>query len=340
MLVGAVLMIVLQMLFPVKASYLHTEEISQAVSYLISHQNPDGGWGGAPSSASSVYDTCMAIWSITDNGSYPTVPVQNAKDYLLSQRNASGVWSEISMTVMATMTLAQVFDEVNSTVVEWVFTAQLESGTWPGYSAEGCALIASWLMLGGISTDDMHIAKSINYIISQQQPDHLWGGAGAAVPGRIVTALGLARLNVTMNSTVLEPAIDALIKYQRVNGAFYSTSPGTTDIYATLWAVSALMTCNAQVLTNVTILEKINAATSWLLTQQGTGGGFIDPFNGYQEAPGTTCQGAISLAITGGQPAPYGVLSESMTVSWITAATFATIAATLSRKKRESSWNS
>jgi len=114
-------------------------------------------------------------------------------------------------------------------------------------------------------------------------------------------------MNSTMNATRLEPAINAMLNYQRANGAFYSSNPGTTDIYATEKAITGLMTCSAQVSVNSTILQKINNAITWVLTQQGIDGGFIDPFNGYQEAPGTTVSGILSLAVGGGQPPPYGI---------------------------------
>jgi len=334
-LISAVLILLLSVLSRVDASYLYTEEIGKGTSYLISHQNPDGGWGGAPSGASTVYDTCFAIWTICDNISYPATPIQNAKNYLLNQRNASGVWSSVITTAMATMTLSRVFDETNSTTIEWILSAQLDEGTWSGHTSEGCALIATWLMLSGVPSNDTHIAKSVNYIISQQQPDYLWGGVGAAVPGRIITALGLACLNATMNSTVLEPAINAMLKFQRLNGAFYSSSPGTTDIYATMWAISSLMTCGMQVKTNITIMQKVDNATAWVITQQGAGGGFIDPFNGYQEAPGTTCQGVISLAVAGGQPLPYGVIPENLALLWFLPVTLVIIALAHVRRKGE-----
>jgi hypothetical protein len=184
---------------------------------------------------------------------------------------------------------------------------QSDDGTWQGYGVEHNALIITHLMLMGVEPNDPHLKKTVDYILSEQQPNYLWGGTGAAVSGRIITALALAHMNATMNATRLEPAINAILSYQRPNGAFYSSYPSTTDIYATEKAITGLMACNAQVLKNTTILQKIENACEWVLTQQGVDGGFIDPFNGFQEAPGTTCSGILSLAVGGGQQPPYGI---------------------------------
>lgn len=304
--IGVLFLLVFATISNARATSPYIDEINKGVQYLISHQNTDGGWGGAPSAPSSIDDTCNAIFAILTNGSYPALSMENAKIYLLNQRNASGVWSDIRLTALATYTLSRI-GYINQTLVNWILSAQSDDGTWSAYGVEHCALIITYLMLTGVESVNSHIKKTVDYILSQQQPDYLWGGIGAAVPGRVITALALAHMNATMNATRLEPAINRMLAYQRPNGAFYSTYPSTTDIYATEKAITGLMTCNAQILKNNTILQKIENACTWVLTQQGVYGGFIDPFNGDQEAPGTTCSGILSLAVGGGQPPPYGI---------------------------------
>lgn len=304
--VGILFLLAFATISNAKATAPYMDEINKGVQYLISHQNADGGWGGTPSAASTIDDTCNAIWAILTNGSYPKTSIENAKSYLLNQRNASGVWPDIRLTALATYTLSRI-GYTNQTLVNWILSMQSNDGTWPGYGVEGCALIITHLMLTGVDYNNDHIKNTVDYILSQQQPNYLWGGVGAAVPGRIITALALAHMNATMNATRLETAINAMLTYQKPNGAFYSTYPSTTDIYATEKAITGLMTCTTQVSQNATILQKIENACTWVLTQQGADGGFIDPFNGDQESPGTTCSGILSLAVGGGQQPPYGI---------------------------------
>jgi squalene-hopene/tetraprenyl-beta-curcumene cyclase len=80
------------------------EYIIKAVEWLISHQNPDGGWGetcetyngtnlnGTGSSAAS--QTAWVLMGLIAAGKYSSPYVEKGVEYLLQTQNNEGVWSE------------------------------------------------------------------------------------------------------------------------------------------------------------------------------------------------------------------------------------------------------
>jgi len=70
--------------------------VGRAISWLISNQNDDGGWGAAKPYTSRTYSTSMAIQSIGKSPVFQEAGiVQNAAEWLLSSQNSDGGWGEI-----------------------------------------------------------------------------------------------------------------------------------------------------------------------------------------------------------------------------------------------------
>ncbi len=70
---------------------------AKGVKYLVSAQNADGGWGGAPGVASSVEETATVLSALTQFTSMPGVQdaIQSGGEYLVS-RVEDGSWTDAS----------------------------------------------------------------------------------------------------------------------------------------------------------------------------------------------------------------------------------------------------
>src|SRR5574341_15974 len=80
--------------------------IDKAKAYLLTKQNPDGGFGSSPSNA---YETALSFISLIESGQAPTQPLQNAINYLTTTQIADGSWNDDPYsTALALQALAKV----------------------------------------------------------------------------------------------------------------------------------------------------------------------------------------------------------------------------------------
>ncbi len=83
--------IVLKALFSYNSLFLLQDSINKASAYLLSKQNPDGGFGSSPS---NVYETALSIVSLIESGQGGALPLQNAINYLTSSQQTNGSWND------------------------------------------------------------------------------------------------------------------------------------------------------------------------------------------------------------------------------------------------------
>lgn len=84
--------IVLKSLLSFKSTFLNQEPIDKAVAYLLSKQNPDGGFGSFPSTA---YESGAAIDALIASGAANlTTVVANGTSYLISNQMSIGSWDD------------------------------------------------------------------------------------------------------------------------------------------------------------------------------------------------------------------------------------------------------
>jgi squalene-hopene/tetraprenyl-beta-curcumene cyclase len=87
----------------------HAPEVQRAVSWLVSIQNPDGGWGesgdsyrldyhGHEPSPSTPSQTAWALIGLMAGGALDHPSVTRGIDYLLKRQNATGLWDEKHFT--------------------------------------------------------------------------------------------------------------------------------------------------------------------------------------------------------------------------------------------------
>jgi hypothetical protein len=112
------------------------------LAFLRDAQNPDGGWGFRPGTASRVEATCwalLALWEPSRESAEDSVRVHRARDFLQTTQLADGSWPAVSgeqtgcwVTSLCCLTLNAIGDQTQRSTIEsglrWI------CGDWPSDS--------------------------------------------------------------------------------------------------------------------------------------------------------------------------------------------------------------
>lgn len=105
---------VLSTLAQYKNTYFMDQQLIIAAAFLLTQQNPDGGFAtsagsGQGSSPSNVYETALAFIALIESGQTQGLPLQNAVNYLTATQSANGSWNDDPYaTALALRALAHV----------------------------------------------------------------------------------------------------------------------------------------------------------------------------------------------------------------------------------------
>jgi hypothetical protein len=114
---------VLKTLSQYKNIYYLQTPINNAVAYLLTKQNQDGGFG---SSSSTVYETSLAFLALVESGSLGTTSptlIQNAINYLTSTQLSNGSWNDDPYsTALALRALANIKPNLSIFSTDMVFS--------------------------------------------------------------------------------------------------------------------------------------------------------------------------------------------------------------------------
>jgi large repetitive protein len=160
-----------------KINYTDQTVINNATNYLLSTQNPDGGWGLYPPTCSgctdgddsNVYMTAMVSMTLQQFPQTTSIAtaINKATSYLLARQNTDGAFGVSGSTVYETA--------------------------------------LSYLALTGVTTDATVLGNAINYLIAAQLPDGSWNEDPYS------TALALRALaNVKPNLSIISNDITFL----------------------------------------------------------------------------------------------------------------------------------
>lgn len=83
---------VLSTLAKFKNLYIMDSQLTTASSFLLSTQNPDGGFSAG--SSSTVYETALSLIALIEAGQGQAQPLQNAISYLTATQLADGSWND------------------------------------------------------------------------------------------------------------------------------------------------------------------------------------------------------------------------------------------------------
>ena len=134
-------------------NYSDQSVINSALSYPLSIQNPDGGWGFYPGADSNVYVTALVLQTLSQfKGTYNlSTPINGAAAYLLDHQNPDSGFATSTGSVQGTST-------VYETALALIALIESNPGQTPSTSS------------GFVNA----VQSAINYLISTQLPDGSW----------------------------------------------------------------------------------------------------------------------------------------------------------------------
>lgn len=112
--------LVLQTLSQFKTTYDLNTPLANAAAYLLTKQNPDGGFGSSPS---TVFETAVSYLAVINSGQVSNQPLQDAIAYLTATQQANGSWNDDPYsTALALRALANVKPNLTITSTDITFS--------------------------------------------------------------------------------------------------------------------------------------------------------------------------------------------------------------------------
>jgi prenyltransferase beta subunit len=181
------------------------ETIELATSYIVEHQNPDGGWPLVPGQKSDVEITALATQALLAKG-----------------------WGNGSKVIR--------------TGVAYMRHSQRPDGSWNGNTAH---TIFALLALTDAKTDSEARLKGLGWITEAQNEDGSWGQQMLQPGNPVYTGAvlaGLRRLHFQQNYPAASKAADWLADPNRINpdGGWSILRGQSSDLFVTSWVLQGL----------------------------------------------------------------------------------------------------
>ncbi len=212
-------------------------EVSRAADWLVTAQNPDGGWGSSPESGSASDMTAWAMLGLEAAGRNPLDISRGGHDpvgYLrahVDELSSSGDFARTILALEGAGVDPRSF--AGHDLVSALSKRRRDNGSyegWPGSTA--FAIIA--LRAGGAGGID----HSIAWLSKVQNGDGGWGD----VPSSPSTADGTgAAMQAMPDTSAAKHGLGYLRKAQRPSGGFPLGSAGAVNAQSTAWAVQGML---------------------------------------------------------------------------------------------------
>ncbi len=204
-------------------NYSNQTTISNAILYLVTNQNSDGGWGFYAGDDSNVYMTAMVLQVFDElKATYNlSFPISNAAQYLLSHQNSDGGFGsspstvyETALSFLALLKSGQGSALPLQSAINYITTTQSADGSWneDAYStALALRALGSYLPNLYINESEIGIsytAVTVGSIISISAILHNNGGLGATNATVALQITGANGASSIVDSTIV-PSIDA-----------------------------------------------------------------------------------------------------------------------------------
>ncbi len=216
------------------------QTIEGAKTYIVEHQNPDGGWPLLASNESDVEVTAFAVWALIDAGwGTGSQVIRTGVQYLRNTQSDNGSWNNnTAHTTFALIALAaaETDPEVRFSGLRWLKKAQNRSGAWgkkersPDNVLYTAAVLTGFRRLGfkqnfePISKGADWLAKGINF-------DDGWALERGSRSDVFITAWVVQGLETVYD---IDAQIAWLKQFQNEDGGFgrYKGSPSDPEITA------------------------------------------------------------------------------------------------------------
>ncbi len=223
------------------------ETIEQAASYIVEHQNADGGWPLIPGEESDVEVTAIAVQALMLKGwGSGSSVIRRGVTYLIKYQKPDGSWNgNTAHTIFAIIALkrAETNADEQFNGLQWLREAQKESGSWGrGIREPGNPLYTSAVLsgLGQLDFDRRFspIPKAADWLAGRINYDGGWSMGPGIRSDVLVTAWVLQGLSIVYD---IDEQLAWLKQMQNDDGGFGKWKGVPSDPEITAYAVLALV---------------------------------------------------------------------------------------------------
>jgi Prenyltransferase and squalene oxidase repeat len=234
---SALLALTLAVSLPATATAANADA-DRAAAWLISTQNPDGGFGASGGEDSSVSITAWAVLGLAAADHHPLDVSRDGRtpiDFLRANVEDLGSPGDFARTILALEAAGvdpRSFGSHN--LVEALRKRQADNGSWvgwPGSTAFAVLALRAADATGGLD-------RSLSWLAKAQNPDGGWGD----LPQPPSTADGTAAAMQAMpDSDIALQGLAYLRRHQRDGGGFVTGASGAVNSQSTAWAVQGIL---------------------------------------------------------------------------------------------------
>ena len=214
--------------------------IEGAKTYIVQHQNRDGGWPLVPGEDSNVENTAFSIWALIDTGwGTGSEVIRTGVQYLRNTQSDNGSWNNnTAHTTFALIALAaaETDPEIRFKGLRWLKKAQNASGGWgkkersPDNILYTAAVLAGFRRLG-FKQNFEPISKGAEWLAEGINFDGGWALQHGSRSDNFVTSWVIQGLEPVYD---IDVQIAWLKQFQNDDGGFgrYKDSPSDPEITA------------------------------------------------------------------------------------------------------------
>ena len=225
------------------------ETIEQAASYILKHQNDDGGWPLIPGEESDIEVTALAMQALMlkDQGSGSSV-IRRGVSYLVKHQKSDGSWNgNVAHTIFAAIALKRAeaveYWEAHFNALKWLEDVQKENGSWgreirqPGNPLYTGAALTGFGLLDFDRESEL-VTKAADWLAGRINYDGGWSMEPGARSNVLVTSWVLQGLSIAYN---IDEQLVWLKQMQNDDGGFGMWKGAPSDPEITAYAVLALV---------------------------------------------------------------------------------------------------
>ncbi len=223
------------------------DTIELAASYILKHQNVDGGWPLIPGGESDVEITAIAVQALMLKGwGSGSSVIRRGVTYLIKHQKPDGSWNEnTAHTIFAIIALkrAETNPDEQFNGLQWLREVQKASGSWgrgvrqPGNPLYTSAVLAGFGQLG-FNQKFSPIPKAATWLENRINFDGGWSMGPGIRSSVLVTAWVLQGLSIVYD---IDEQLAWLKRMQNDDGGFGKWKGAPSDPEITAYAVLALV---------------------------------------------------------------------------------------------------
>ena len=273
--------------------------IENAKTYIVKHQNKDGGWPLIPGEESDVEITALAIWALTEAGwGTGSRVIRSGVRYLRSKQRENGSWNNnTAHTAFALVALANAKTDSDARFngLQWLKNAQNPSGSWgrkskgPGHVLYTSATLVGFKKLGFTRTRFNPVLTGMEWleVLEHRNFEGYWTLPSGTQSDIFVTSWALHGLSPDYD---LDEMIAWVKQFQNKDGGFPRFKGRPSDPEVTAAAVMTFAAYNDP-------LNTRRIAVSYLTKAQEADGSFVSDIPIELKAPAANLQSTCFVLI-------------------------------------------